>query len=66
MFDRINRWLREPRLRILICGGDGTVGWVLSEIDRLLSLTINVPYPVVGIVPLGTGNDLSRFGECVK
>ncbi|CAF1137129.1 unnamed protein product [Adineta ricciae] len=43
--------------RVCICGGDGTVGWILSHlVDRFPSLT-NLP---AGICPLGTGNDLSR------
>uniref|UniRef100_A0AC35U751 Diacylglycerol kinase n=1 Tax=Rhabditophanes sp. KR3021 TaxID=114890 RepID=A0AC35U751_9BILA len=45
-----------PRMRILVCGGDGTVGWVLSTLDEL-----NWPaYPAMALMPLGTGNDLSR------
>lgn len=48
--------IRSTPCRVLVAGGDGTIGWILNEISRR-----NIqPIPEVCILPIGTGNDLSR------
>eukprot|EP00755_Sulcionema_specki_P013124 Sspe_Gene.53158::Locus_29409_Transcript_1_1_Confidence_1.000_Length_1015::g.53158::m.53158/K00901/dgkA, DGK; diacylglycerol kinase (ATP) len=60
------RFRAIPRLRILVCGGDGTVGWVLSALKAVCDslpddLSKDRVYrPPTAVMPLGTGNDLAR------
>ncbi|XP_030758615.1 diacylglycerol kinase epsilon isoform X2 [Sitophilus oryzae] len=43
-------------IKVLVAGGDGTISWVLTSSHKL-DLD---PEPPLAIIPLGTGNDLSR------
>lgn len=45
------------KCRAIVCGGDGTVLWVVREIVEHGIRIHNVP---IGIIPIGTGNDFSR------
>ena len=41
----------------VICGGDGTVTWVISELHKNKIPSNLIPF---AIIPLGTGNDFSQ------
>ena len=51
--------LQHPNLRIIVCGGDGTMCWILNSIASL-NLS-KEKTPPMSMMPLGTGNDLSRM-----
>jgi len=57
---------QTDNLRIIACGGDGTVGWILSVMDEMefgVDSRGRDRRPCIAIIPLGTGNDLSRSLE---
>lgn len=54
-----------PNLQILVMGGDGTAGWILSCLDAMQEKRALLPDPQVwspppvAVIPLGTGNSPS-------
>jgi diacylglycerol kinase (ATP) len=71
--DHLLAFARDPLVRVLACGGDGTMGWIESAIDKVWQQILDndvavqdTPYAnhlPLALMPLGTGNDLSRsFG----
>ena len=55
---RTARGEARAQVRVVACGGDGTVKWVISELSKVKCLSVPI-----GVIPFGTGNDFSRaFG----
>ena len=55
--ESLSKFKDMPKWKVIVAGGDGTGSWVLNYIYDTLKPKY---YPEVGLVPLGTGNDLSR------
>lgn len=72
--DILLNYSHDPQVRVLVCGGDGTCGWIYSCLDNVWSTVMRrwnaevhqssfKDHLPIAIMPLGTGNDLSRqFG----
>ena len=71
--DNLRQYSNDPSVRVLACGGDGTAGWISTSLDNVWSAALpsgtavqDTEYAAhlpLAIMPLGTGNDLSRqFG----
>ena len=54
----LESFLVLSKLRILVCGGDGTVSWIVSTLEKM---NLDRRWPPIAILPLGTGNDLARI-----
>ncbi|CAO1319154.1 unnamed protein product [Diamesa hyperborea] len=55
-FEGLSMFKDVANFKVIVCGGDGTVGWVLEAMDSVEMKA----QPAVGVIPLGTGNDLAR------
>ena len=57
--DGLRKFKSVKNLRILVCGGDGTVNWILSCLEIVKHEMVS-KNPPVAVLPLGTGNDLAQ------
>lgn len=58
----LQSFLHIKSCRIVVCGGDGTVGWILDSISKARrdADSTSLINPPIAIFPLGTGNDLAN------
>jgi len=47
-------------LHVVVCGGDGTVVWVINALNHHEGIKAREFPPIVAVQPLGTGNDMAR------
>ncbi|EGR28292.1 hypothetical protein IMG5_179490 [Ichthyophthirius multifiliis] len=52
-----NAQLDKTNIRAIVCGGDGSLMWVVSQI---IQQGCDIEQCPIGVVPIGTGNDFSR------
>jgi diacylglycerol kinase (ATP) len=50
--------IQDPSLRVVACGGDGTVNWIVSVMNETFGE--GGERPPLAVIPFGTGNDMSR------
>lgn len=48
---------KSKNVNVIICGGDGTILWVVSSV---INFGIDPNDVCFGVIPIGTGNDFSR------
>ena len=49
---RLKLFQNLDRFRILICGGDGSIGWVMNEVDQM-NMSAQVQFDS-GLAPIGS------------
>lgn len=65
--DTYHDLLQDPTLRCLVAGGDGSVNWVVELLCKIFHSEELVSHrPPIAVLPLGTGNDMSRALEWGK